>query len=123
MARYQVGQTLTVVTFGYEHTQTSDAFIPFFRGRPEPTKIFFKELTVVEHHKVTDGYSKEATRDGFILKDAEGNVWYNQYPTANYGQTFDDGDGWFHYHPKEGENWDTILDNEYNFPTDYTLIC
>ncbi len=122
MARYQVGQTLTVVAFGYEHTQTSDACIPFFWGRPEPTKIFFKELTVVEHHKVTDGYSKEATCDGFILKDAEGNVWYNQYPTADYGQITDGGDRRFHYHPKEGENWDTILDNEYNFPTDYTLI-
>jgi hypothetical protein len=53
-------------------------------------------LTCAEHHKVRNTWAKpedEPDCDGFIFLDAEGGKWYNQYPTASYGQVDDSADG------------------------------
>lgn len=46
-------------------------------------------LTCKEHHKVPGEFSDERKFDGFIFEDAEGGIWYNQYPNAHYGQLDD----------------------------------
>lgn len=55
-------------------------------------RIEAMNLTCIEHHKVTNGYSDKKDCDGFVFKDEYGRIWDNQYPTASYGQLDDTND-------------------------------
>ncbi len=74
-------------------------------------KFVFLELEVVEHHKVYWDYDEDKSKapeyDGYVLKDAAGNVYHNQYPRASYGQVSDRGNRVFHLIPA-AENDRTI---------------
>jgi hypothetical protein len=55
------------------------------------------ELKCTEHHKVADSNDgseePKLNCDGFIFTDESENLWYNQYPSASYGQ-LDDSSNW-----------------------------
>jgi hypothetical protein len=97
--RFNLEQKLFVVAFDYPELVGKRKFLtyrqPMLYDDIFPTKCFFKELTVKEHHKVRSEWqeeTEEATCDGFILADKEGNRFHNQYPTASYGQVTDTAD-------------------------------
>lgn len=75
--------------------------------------VQFRELTFVEHHLVNGEYdSKDAepTYDGYILSDAKGGVWHNQYPHANLGGQTSGGAGHMFSISKEGEEGRVLLE-------------
>lgn len=50
-------------------------------------KFEIMTLTVLEHHKVPWEHGSDSIYDGYILqKEEDGTLWWNQYPTASYGQ-------------------------------------
>lgn len=98
--RYELNQKVWTIGLVLVNKENNKPVFPFGFLRPYPdqfsiTDMFFNELTVVEHHKVSGEWSDEKEYDGFILKDAKDRVWYNQYPKASYGQVSDDADGLF----------------------------
>lgn len=72
----------------------------FLPWRDKAIKGHVEMLTCIEHHRVPDAHDPEGERtcDGFIFKDNEGNLWYNQYPHASYGQLDDSGDRFVRRH-------------------------
>lgn len=98
-ARFEVGQEIYAIHFTKEHDSLNELFsMPFLYDMKPVTETTFIKLTVTEHHKVRSSYDdkdKEPTYDGFVLTDENGNVWYNQYPHAEYGQTSTEGDSVF----------------------------
>lgn len=59
-------------------------------------KITIRKLLCKEHHKVPDCHdpNQELKHDGFIFVDETTDApWYNQYPSASYGQ-IDDSNNW-----------------------------
>lgn len=98
--RYNLDQKVWTIGLVLVNKENNKPVFPFGFLRPYPdqfsiTNMFFNEVTVVEHHKVSGEWSDEKQYDGFILKDDQDRVWYNQYPTASYGQVSDDADGLF----------------------------
>lgn len=91
--RYQVGQKIwtmwadNVGAFMYPFYSRLENFDQY-----EPSNfpaVQFRLLEVTEHHRVKgewDADDKEPENDGYILKEADGTVWHNQYPIAHYGQ-------------------------------------
>lgn len=111
--RYVVGQKLYVIHFAYEGREDFGFTLPFMFDQTPISKINIIELTVTEHHKVKNEYSRdedEATCDGFILTDKEGNIWHNQYPRASYGQVSDEGDRRFTRHLENESQYQKWLD-------------
>jgi hypothetical protein len=93
--RYNVGQEYPFIniTFTHKNGSISDSGMGIYspsRGDRD-LKINSKLLKCESHHKVPVDYS-DSIADGFIFLDKEGNKYYNQYPTASYGQTSDEGD-------------------------------
>ena len=103
MSRYSVGQKLPVLFLMRAPKDGDDVTLNlmFFGFTPllddvEP-EIEIKALTVLSEHKVPweFGDGDETPYDGFILEDAKGNTWHNQYPVAAYGQLSDTADAMF----------------------------
>lgn len=97
--RYDLQQTLFVVQFDFDliHSEIKRLIFrqPMLHDSVFPTKCNFNLLTVTEHHKVRNEWQdakEEPKCDGFVLSDASGKRFTNQYPTASYGQTTDTGD-------------------------------
>jgi len=102
--RFSVGEKYLFIRVFYENGENrpwTPAYCPWVDKDPE---IFVTELECVEHHEVPNAHDpqEEKTCDGFIFKDANGNVWYNQYPTAHYGQISTDNDYLVRPHNHEG---------------------
>lgn len=124
--RYQIGQKLLVVAFSLKGHMSLGVTIPLLYDNDQPEKIFILELTVKEHHRVPNHYDpkNELACDGYVLTDASGTVFHNQYPRANYGQLSDDCDRQFELaslHMSEAEIT-ALLDNEHNCPIYYELL-
>ena len=88
--RYTIGQEIIVVGFNLAGGKEV-----WFNHRPftfaeanYPFSIELFKLKVIEHHKVAWNIDPHGKRyqDGFILTTDTGEVWYNQYPGASYGQ-------------------------------------
>lgn len=101
--RYEIDQVLPVV-FLERPAPTHDKpgchllFTPYSSMYdPEQPEIRVQFLTVKEQHDVAWEFDPkgEKRHTGYILADAEGNAWRNQYPYASYGQTTDTADGLF----------------------------
>lgn len=75
--------------------------------------VQFRELTFVEHHLVNGEYDSAdvaPSHDGYILSDAKGGVWHNQYPHANLGgQTSGDAGHMFNI-SNDGEEGRVLLE-------------
>lgn len=85
--RFQIGQEIYVMT---SVSQDRNYAYPILSSVANgEAKLFFKKLTVTEHHKVTNGYSEEKEYDGYLLTDGE-TTFSNQYPVASYGQVSDE---------------------------------
>lgn len=97
--RYNVGEVLHTVKLVHERSNPNRCFFKTYiprgdeRDGPRPT-VETIDLTVEEHHKVPWEFGTDTDKnyDGYVLKDAEGNVWHNQYPRASYGQISTEGD-------------------------------
>lgn len=97
--RYQVGQELFAVHFGYK-SGSPHAYglfsLPLFFDNVVPDVINFTKLTVTEHYKVHNAHETDTAKDpdcdGYLLKSDSDTVFSNQYPVASYGQVSDTGD-------------------------------
>lgn len=97
--RYNVGEVLHTIKLVHADSKPDRCFFMAYiprgdeRDAPRPT-VEIIDLTVEEHHKVPweFGTDDDKPYDGYVLKDAEGNDWHNQYPTACYGQISTEGD-------------------------------
>jgi len=93
--RYQIGEKLFVLGFYHDGTKKTPSIwssLGAVIAQPELNWSFkIIELTVTEHHKVPWNQDPEGKKecDGYILKDKDGVVYYNQYPAASYGQLSD----------------------------------
>ena len=93
--RYEVNQKLFAINFSYPGNFNYGLYTqPLLNNDIAPSEINFIELQVTEHHKVPNSWGNVNDKDcdGYLLKDADGNPFVNQYPTASYGQTTDTGD-------------------------------
>lgn len=97
MSRYNVGETLYTIAFSDQDNKTIWGGIPHLFRVDKDVKFKIVELLVTEHHKVPDHWTPdgEKNNDGFILVDKDSSQWYNQYPTASYGQLSDSADRMF----------------------------
>lgn len=67
--RFHIGQEIYVMT-SVSHDR--NYVYPILASvASKEAKLFFKKLTVTEHHKVTNGYSEEKEYDGYLLTDGE----------------------------------------------------
>lgn len=90
--RFEVGHTYTFLRTLYTPGRPSfvNVYIPW---EDTLTDIQAINLTCKEHHKVPNEFNPEDKKyDGFVFEGADGGVWYNQYPTASYGQLDDTQD-------------------------------
>lgn len=99
--RYNVNQSVRFIRFIVTGTHPMDielqspvASISPWLNNGAKNKVEIKTLTCAEHHKVADEFMPDGEKkyDGFIFKEQGNNlVWHNQFPTASYGQTSDEG--------------------------------
>lgn len=84
--RYTVGKP--VVFMKVVSTKGDDRFGSLYLPVVDTLQMVkMKSMICVEHHKVSDEWSDEEKYDGFIFHDpTDGTKWFNQYPTASYGQ-------------------------------------
>ena len=96
--RFHIGQEIYVVATVINGRNTINTTLGTVHG-DQPT-FHFKKLTVTEHHKVSDQWAYRESRvyDGYILTDGE-DIYFNQYPSAKYGQLNDSGDHLFKKQP------------------------
>lgn len=93
--RFQIGQKIPVISFivAMNGRERSAIFFLPWDERIISSEIVY--LTVTEHHKVGNGYDDAKDCDGYVLEAATGEKWFNQYPTASYGQLSTDADYYF----------------------------
>jgi hypothetical protein len=103
--RYQIGETLHAVSLellwdkpirlpmGYSWLLEDAISV-------ENIKLHFEALEVFQHHKVADSNHADGERncDGYVLKSGV-HIFFNQFPTASYGQLSDGGDRIFRKQP------------------------
>ena len=99
MSRYRLGQTILTAGFVFKDEQYFGVLRRPYRCSwligLDTTPVLKTELirlTVVEHHKVPGEWSDALEYDGYVLRDDNGALWYNQYPYASYGQLDDSYD-------------------------------
>ena len=112
--RYVVGEKLYVINFSFEGKKKLGFSLPFLYDLTPISKITIIELTVKEHHRVLGDWDDEdaaPSNDGFILEDQDGNIWYNQYPRASYGQLSDEGNRRFTRHLTAEAKLDELIEN------------
>ena len=88
--RFLVGEEVVVAGFVYDND-----FIARLNTFVRPLGCVVKTLVIKEHHRVPGVYEKDnkPKYDGFIAEDkATKEVYFNQYPRANYGQITDTED-------------------------------
>ncbi|QIG72632.1 hypothetical protein EVB97_074 [Rhizobium phage RHph_Y65] len=120
--RYEVGQKYPFIDVKFHARDgVMNPFMNLFHPQyHELDSIEVKMLEVTEHHKVPIEYS-DATTDGFILKEVKGSeidrIWYNQYPTAHYGQISTDNDWMVNRHltDDEGKRVDQMSNQEIDY--------
>lgn len=119
--RYSLNEVIYGVVFTYKERSSPCTFPPFLYDNTIPDKIHFKKLTVEEHHKVPSEYDedKRKTCDGYVLKDEKGQIFYNQYPEAHYGQTSDECDRLFEIYAETDEEINKIAADILNNPYIY----
>lgn len=101
VTRYSVGEEIIVGGFSYEQNSTSQ-----WNHFKKPLGCSVKTLVIMEHHKVpsTSNETGEPEFNGFIAKDkVTGEIYYNQYPQAIYGQLLDNADRMFTCQSNPGE--------------------
>lgn len=89
--RYEIGETVYAIRINFEASsfRFHSLYCPWLGDKLSGLEI--KKLVVKEHHKVAwdQDENNEKKYDGYILEDETGKIWYNQYPTANFGQLDD----------------------------------
>lgn len=76
-----------------DYTSTTRKFAPtYYPWEDKLNSLSVEELTCMQHHKVTNGFTDEKSCDGFIFHDGQQASWYNQFPEAHYGQLDTSGD-------------------------------
>ena len=85
--RLTVGQKYIFINIEYDRTVPTftSLYLPW---QDELRKINLELLECVEHHRVPNAFDveKKPAYDGYVLRDAEGDLWHNQYPEAEFGQ-------------------------------------
>ncbi len=124
--RYSVGQVIYAMAYIYSEFDKSSIVAPLLWDTSAPNAVKFIELTVTEHHKVSDEYDveKKLDCDGYILKCADGNSYTNQYPYASFEQLSDKGNRIFtiEYRGLSELDLKTLFDNKVNNPTRWISI-
>lgn len=99
MSRFNLNAVYLYVSFifeseqGYEFYSASPAR---FHSGEGYKRIEHIELKCVEEHSVPVEYADYSRATGYVFESDEGSTWYNQYPTASYGQTSTAGDNIVH---------------------------
>lgn len=115
--RFQPTQALFAVQFTHARDLNAENIgmfqQPLLYSDEMPSKINITKLIVTEHHKVYDSYDEKRdilpACDGYILCDADGKMWNNQYPTASYGQLSDEANRRFHRHATTKEEEENLI--------------
>lgn len=94
--RFTVGEDYFFINVDFKKGEGS--FFPLFQpwNGDTVTKIEIVKLHCAEHHRVRwdcDENDAEPKYDGFVFTDDTDMRWYNQYPSASYGQ-LDDSANW-----------------------------
>lgn len=120
--RYNINEVVYGVAFITITDKTTTS--PMVWDDEFPKKIIVREFTVTEHHKVPNAFDEKQEKicEGFILKDKDGNTWFNQYPHGYYSQTSNSADFIFEYQAEENEDTDELIKNKSSFPTKYRLL-
>ncbi len=91
--RYELGKKYYFVDVIYDRPQPlfTSLYVPWIDTLKE---VKIHALECVEHHKVPVEWQDNASADGFIFQNIDGQKtrWFNQYPTASYGQASNDED-------------------------------
>jgi hypothetical protein len=124
MARFSVGEK--VIAFRYIIRGKKGLFgnPMFWPGEDVLDDVKMHVLTVDEHHMVAwdQDPNQEKKYDGFLLKDATGQVWSNQYPTAAYGQISDAADWRFDMKFPDNADFNTLSDEQLAVFEDVTQV-
>lgn len=93
--RFELNQILFGVFF-FKQAERPFPFYstPLLYDDNMPDSIHFVRLEVTEHQKVLgewDAKDSVPQYDGYKLIDDDGNLYFNQFPRASYGQTSDEG--------------------------------
>lgn len=98
--RYRVGQTIPVAVFRAKNKNTGrDRYATqVFPNLENIIEWDVVNLVVTEQHAVPSHFypDGEKSHTGYVLTDPDGDVWYNQYPAASYGQLDDSSDRLFY---------------------------
>lgn len=127
--RYQLQENLFVVHFEFPLAEGEKQRMlfrqPMLYDDVFPSKCHFNLLTVTEHHKVHNEWGNREDKpecDGFILIDASGQRFANQYPTAAYGQTTDTADRRFNLSLPDEDNFKVYFAENPNAIYQYHLL-
>lgn len=118
--RFEIGQQIPFIKVKFSRRpDTKFMFQNLFDPRIHNlVSIEVKMLTVKEHHKVPWCHEPDGEKkyDGFIfteqLDDDKEQIWYNQYPTASYGQLDDTSDRIVFRHLEHTNEEITKMSNE-----------
>lgn len=122
--RFSVGQEIYVMAAVINGRNTITATLGTIHGdRPV---LYFKKLTVNEHHNVSDQWAYRESRvyDGYILTDGE-DFYFNQYPSATYGQLNNSADYRFKKQPcieATSEQYREMLADQVNNPVFWNSV-
>lgn len=115
--RYSVGQILFGVAFIYDEYVRPTVAAPYLYNDLKPRESKMVKLTVIEAHRVPIPEQTDSFADGYVLTDGK-DLFFNQYPTASYGQVSDISDRIFTRQIK-----DKVLDIEsLDRPIKYILL-
>lgn len=129
--RFQVNEILPVIaiTFVGNTDGSNMLFKPFYPWRGDVIERFeFEHLTVAEHHRVRSNYDLESADpgyDGYVLKSATGEAWFNQFPVARVGEfsgLSDGHDRLFLRKLKTEADWREWYQNSPEVPCQYRLL-
>lgn len=118
--RFEIGQQIPFIKVKFNRRPDNKLM---FQSLYDPRihdleSIEVKMLTVKEHHKVPWYHEPagEKKYDGFIfteqLNEGKEEIWYNQYPTASYGQLDDTSDRIVFRHLEHTNDEITKMSNE-----------
>ncbi|MCK9234691.1 MAG: hypothetical protein M0R77_00085 [Gammaproteobacteria bacterium] len=102
MARFNVGDKVAVISFSYDNKDPVWWSAPYNNSLEPYSSMELIELTITEAHNVPWEHDPDGEKEyeGYGAIDDKGRRWYNQYPTASYGQTSTEDDHIF-YHESE----------------------
>jgi len=91
--RYEKYEKVVFMRYNLQVPHATEFFTPFIPWEHMLESIDVKVLTCTEHHWVSGEWDYDPKHKGHIfVSEKDGTRWFNQYPTASYGQLSTDED-------------------------------